>query len=80
MPTMAATALPWPPWCPTSGAEAYNNQPTCYTIVYVVKTRIKDTYYYYFHFYVHDALTRMMCLQVTMPAATYRPSAVVPMQ
>jgi hypothetical protein len=32
MPTMAATALPRPPRGPTFGAEAYNNQPTCYAI------------------------------------------------
>jgi hypothetical protein len=32
MPTMVAAALPRPPWCPTPGAKAYNNQPTCYAI------------------------------------------------
>jgi hypothetical protein len=32
MPTMVAAALPQPLWCPTSGAEAYNNQRTCYAI------------------------------------------------
>ncbi len=39
----------------------------------------KDINYYYFHYYVHDALMTM-CLQAGMPTATYGPSAAVPMQ
>jgi hypothetical protein len=29
---MAAADIPRPPWCPTPGAEAFNNQPTHFAI------------------------------------------------
>ena len=53
-PTMSAVVVPRPPWCPTPGAEAYNNPPTCYQWVFIVKIRKHNTYYYYY-------LLRLIC-------------------
>ncbi len=77
---MVAAIIPRPPWCPTPGAEAYNNQLTySRQQVCVVKIRNNNTYYYKFDYYVHNTMTKTMWLLATMHAAImYWPSPTVP--
>ena len=77
---MAAAIIPRPPWCPTPGAEAYNNQLTySRQQVCVVKIRNNNAYYYKFDYYVHNTMTTTMWLLATMHAAImYWPSPTVP--
>jgi hypothetical protein len=80
MPTMAAAALPRLPWYPLLVLRHTIISQHATQLVYIVKTRKKDIYYCNFLYYVQDVSTVTMWLQGTMPAATYGPSAAVPMQ
>ena len=48
-PTMVAAPIPQPPWYPTPGFEAHNNQPTCR---FATGLHHKKMYYLLYYYYI----------------------------